>query len=108
MTAIFSHPQVTSFVQWGFWAGSHWLAKEGGAMYRQDWTPCPAALAYERLVFHDWWTDTTGRTDKAGAYPVRALGDYRVTVTRGERTKTVPASVTKNEDGRTIIKVVTP
>ncbi|MDQ2799132.1 MAG: endo-1,4-beta-xylanase, partial [Armatimonadota bacterium] len=39
MTAIFSHPSVTSFVQWGFWAGSHWLAKQGGAMYRLDWTP---------------------------------------------------------------------
>ena len=109
MTAVFSHPRVTSFVQWGFWAGSHWLAKQGGAMYRLDWTPRPAALAYERLVFHDWWTDTTGRTGKAGAYQTRAfLGDYRVTVTRGARTKTVPASVTKNEDGVTVMKVTAP
>ena len=109
MTAIFSHPQVTSFVQWGFWAGSHWLAKQGGAMYRLDWTPRPAALAYERLVFHDWWTDTTGRTGKAGAYQTRAfLGDYQVTVTRGGRTKTIPASVTKNGDGLTFLKVTVP
>jgi len=109
MTAIFSHPQVTSFVQWGFWAGAHWLAKEGGAMYRLDWTPRPAALAYERLVFHDWWTDKTGHTDKAGAYAVRAfLGDYRVTVTRGRRTKTVSTSVTKNENGTTVLNVVAP
>lgn len=109
MTAIFSQPQVTSFVQWGFWAGSHWLAKQGGAMYRQDWTSRPAALAYERLVFHDWWTDTTGRTDKAGAYSARAfLGDYQVRVTRGGRTKTVPATVTKNENGTTVLKVTAP
>ena len=107
MTAIFSQPQVTSFVQWGFWQGSHWLAKEGGAMYRLDWTPRPAALAYERLVFHDWWTDTIGRTGKAGTYQARAfLGDYRVTVTRGGRTKTVRASVTKNENGMSILNVV--
>jgi len=107
MTAIFSHPQITSFVQWGFWAGSHWLAKQGGAMYRLDWTPRPAALSYERLVFHDWWTDKTGRTDRAGAYPVRAfLGDYRVTVTRGGRTKTLPASVMKNANGITLLKVI--
>ncbi len=107
MTAIFSHPQITSFVQWGFWAGSHWLAKQGGAMYRLDWTPRPAALSYERLVFHDWWTDKTGHTDRAGAYLVRAfLGDYRVTVTRGGRTKTLPASVMKNANGITLLKVI--
>jgi len=109
MTAMFSQPQVTSFVQWGFWAGSHWLAKQGGAMYRLDWTLRPAALAYERLVLHDWWTDTAGHTDKAGAYPVRAfLGDYQVTVTRGGRSKTLPAAVTKNGDGVFVLKVVAP
>ena len=109
MTAIFSHPQVTSFVQWGFWAGSHWLAKQGGAMYRQDWTPRPAALVYERLVFHDWWTDAAGKTGRTGAYQTRAfLGDYQVTVARGGRTKTVPLAVTKNEDGLTVLKVTAP
>jgi len=109
MTAVFSHPQVTSFVQWGFWAGSHWLAKQGGAMYRLDWTPRPAAQAYERLVFHDWWTDTSGKTDKAGAFKTRAfLGDYRVTVTRGGRSRTVPAAVTKNGDGSLVLKVAAP
>lgn len=36
------------------------------------------------------------------------LGDYRVTVTRGGRTKTVPASVTKNRNGVTIVKVRMP
>ena len=109
MTSVFSHPQVTSFVQWGFWAGAHWLAKQGGAMYRLDWTPRPAALAYERLVFHDWWTDTAGHTGKTGAYQTRAfLGDYRVTVTRGGRAKTARTSVTKNENGLTILKVVVP
>ena len=109
MTAMFSHPQVTSFVQWGFWAGRHWLAKQGGAMYRLDWTPRPAALAYERLVFHDWWTDTSGKTGKTGAYKTRAfLGDYQVTVTRGGRTKTVPATVTKNLVGVTGLQVIAP
>ena len=109
MTAVFSHPQVTSFVQWGFWSGAHWLAKQGGAMYRLDWTPRPAALAYERLVFHDWWTDKAGPTDRAGTYPVRAfLGDYKITVTRGGRTKAVFTSVTKNENGMTVLNVAAP
>lgn len=78
-------------------------------MYRLDWTPRPAALAYERLVFHDWWTDKAGPTDRAGTYPVRAfLGDYKITVTRGGRTKTVFTSVTKNENGMTVLNVAAP
>ncbi|MBV9851578.1 MAG: endo-1,4-beta-xylanase [Armatimonadetes bacterium] len=106
MTAMFSHPQVRSFVMWGFWAGAHWLADQGGAMINRDWTPRPAERVYERLVFHDWWTNAQGKTDKGGIYRVRVfLGDHNVTVTRGGETKTVPASVTKNEDGQAVVMV---
>ncbi len=113
MTAIFSHPQVKSFVQWGFWTGSHWLAKQGGAMYRQDWTPRPAAQVYERLVFHNWWTDTTGHTNASGNYQTRAfLGNYRITVSRtiNHQTQTSihTAAVTKNQNGMTTITLRLP
>lgn len=106
MTAVFSHPSVHSFVQWGFWAGAHWRASEGGAMINKDWTPRPAEQAYERLVFHDWWTNTQGVTNKAGTYRVRAfLGTHNVTVTKGGRTKTVPIILTKNGDGQSVVTV---
>ena len=106
MTAIFSCPQISSFVQWGFWAGSHWLAKQGGAMYRQDWTPRPAAQVYERLLFHDWWTDTRGRTNSNGRYQTRAfLGSYQLTATQGGKTRTLHADVTKNQNSMTTITV---
>jgi GH35 family endo-1,4-beta-xylanase len=106
MTAMFSCPQLRSFVMWGFWAGAHWRASEGGAMFRNDWTPRPAVGVYERLVFHDWWTNAHGVTDGTGAYRVRGfLGDYRVTATHAGRTVSVPASVTRNQDGVTTVTV---
>ena len=109
MTAMFAQPAVTSFVQWGFWAGAHWLAKEGGAVYRQDWTPRPGALAYERLVFHDWWTDAQGRTARTGAYQKRAfLGDYQVTATFQGRTRTLPVTLSKNQSATTTVTITLP
>jgi GH35 family endo-1,4-beta-xylanase len=41
--AAFSHPAVDAFLMWGFWEGQHWLAKQGGAMLRKDWSERPAA-----------------------------------------------------------------
>lgn len=106
LTAVFSHPQVKSFVMWGFWAGAQWLADRGGAIINRDWTPRPAAQVYERLVFHNWWTNAQGKTNRGGVYNVRAfLGDHRVTVTKGGRTQTASVSVTKNEDGLTTVTV---
>jgi endo-1,4-beta-xylanase len=61
LTAVFSHPAMDSFVQWGFWEGDHW--RPNGAMIRRDWTPKPNALAYESLVLGEWWTDVSGLTD---------------------------------------------
>ncbi len=75
-------------------------------MYRLDWTPRPAALAYERLVFHDWWTDTAGKADKAGAYQTRAfLGDYRVTATAAGRSRTVRVTLGR---GGTSVAITLP
>lgn len=94
-TAAFSHPAVDGVIQWGFWEGSHWRAKEGAAMFRRDWSKRPAELAFEDLLFHQWWTRTGGKTDAKGGYATRGfLGSYQVTVTAGGRSKTVPATLT--------------
>ena len=96
LTACFSHPAVDAFVMWGFWQGAHWRAAEGGAMFRQDWSPRPAALAYEELVKRRWWTDATVRTDARGDARLRAFyGAHEATVggraTRIELAKGGPA-----------------
>jgi len=61
MTLTFSHPSVSGFVMWGFWAGDHWLPD--ASLYRKDFTIKPNAEQYKKLVFHDWWTETAGSRD---------------------------------------------
>ena len=103
LTAAFSQPAVDGVIQWGFWAGSHWRAKEGGAMFRRDWSKRPGEEAYEDLVLHQWRTNTVGKTGRAGAYATRAfLGDYDVVVTSGGRTKTVRTKLTGSGQSVTV------
>ena len=87
LTACFSHPAVQSFIEWGFWEGSHWRAKDSGAMIRQDWTKRPGQEAWEDLVLNQWWTRFEGRTDQAGQVATRAFyGKQQVTASAGGKT----------------------
>ena len=106
LTAAFSHPNVRSFLMWGFWDGSHWLASQGAGIYRLDWTPRPMADIYVQHVLNDWWTraDLTSADD--GTADVRAfLGTHQVTVTIGDQTYTSPVTVSKNQDDRTEVTI---
>ncbi|MCK5805160.1 MAG: endo-1,4-beta-xylanase, partial [Lentisphaeria bacterium] len=87
MTAVFSHPKVESFLMWGFWEGRHWRSREGGHMFRLDWSKRPAQDAYEDLVLNQWWTQWEGATGAAGSSTLRAFyGTHRVTVAMNDRT----------------------
>ena len=69
---------------WGFWEGANWIPVS--SMYARDWTPRPAAKAYRDLVFGEWWTKWSGKTDASGRCEVRGFyGKYRVTVGGKER-----------------------
>ena len=93
-------------MQWGFWEGAHWLAKQGGAIVRRDFSPRPAAEMYEKLVFHDWWTNAKGTTSKTGDYQTRAfLGTQEITVSHNGKTVKANAEVTKNENGTMTVTV---
>lgn len=75
----FAHPAVEGIYLWGFWEGAHWRPQ--AAIFRRDFTPKPAAKAYQDLVFNQWWTKTSGRTNSTGTYRTRAFfGKYRVQV----------------------------
>ncbi len=74
----FAEPAVSGILMWGFWEGANWIPVS--SLYRRDWTPTPAAHAYRDLVYRQWWTNWTGKTDEQGRCEVRGFyGKYRVT-----------------------------
>lgn len=75
----FAHPSVTGILQWGFWEGSNWIP--ASSMYRKDWSPTPAADAYQNLIFKQWWTKTSGILGEDGKSMIPAFyGKYKVVV----------------------------
>lgn len=86
----FSHPNVDSIMQWGFWDGQHW--QNSGVMFDRNWNLKEAGAVYQNLVTDDWWTNTTElpedqrMTDLNGAYSHRVFkGEYWIRVRAGDR-----------------------
>jgi GH35 family endo-1,4-beta-xylanase len=79
----FSHPAVEGIMMWGFWEGAIW--RPGAAILNMDFSPRPAANAYQKLVYEEWWTNTTGVTDAQGKFNVRAFyGRYIATTSTSD------------------------
>jgi len=94
MTLAFSHPAVTGFLSWGFWAGQHW--RPDAAYFRKDWSIKPAGKVWIELVTNKWWSRVSGETDAQGAYNNRCfLGDYEIIVTHHGKSKTVLTTLKK-------------
>ncbi len=82
LIAIYSHPAVTGFIQWGFWEGAQW--KPDAAMYRKDWTPKPNLAAWKELVLGQWKTRVNSRAGDAGELATRGhRGKYRAVASSG-------------------------
>jgi hypothetical protein len=95
LIAAFSHPAMAEFTMWGFSDDTHWLGD--APLYDRRHRLKPGGRAYLGLVYGKWWTRTGGATDARGTYAARGfLGDYRVTVTRGGRSRAVKTTLTKN------------
>lgn len=94
LVAAFSRPEIQAFILWGFWEGSHWLAKDGAAMIRRDWSLRPAAEAYQDLVLRQWWTRERLHTDAQGLARTRVFyGDHAVTATKAGRSAQASAAL---------------
>lgn len=92
MTMVFSQSKFKDFLMWGFWEKSHWLPL--AAMYRADWSSKPNALAYNDLLFREWWTNENGATDVAGRFATRGFkGTYNVTAAYGRTVRTVTTTI---------------
>jgi len=79
MTAIFSHPATIGLVQWGFWAGQHWIP--AGALWDKEWKLRSHGKVFTGLVSKTWATQASGATEKSGEYKTRAFnGAYDIVV----------------------------
>ncbi len=75
----FAHPAVDGILMWGFWEGANWIPQS--SLYKRDWTPTPAADAYHDLIYKEWWTKESGKTNRKGEYSIPAFyGKYKITV----------------------------
>jgi len=81
----FAHPAVDGILMWHFWAGANWIP--ASSMYRKDWTETKLASAYRNLVYDEWWTSYSGKTNRDGYCMIPAFfGVHKVTVNGVEKT----------------------
>lgn len=93
----FAHPAVEGILMWGFWAGANWIPVS--SLYKRDWSPTPAAEAYQDLIYNEWWTKNSGTAGKNGMFSIPAFyGKYKVTV----RGISKEINLTKGE-GKTVV-----
>ncbi len=96
-TLIFSHPKTVGIQLWGFWESQ--INKTNSALFRNDWSPKPNGLAYEALVFGDWWNDFNGRTHTSGSFSERGFfGDYHVSAKLDGIESSTDFSLIKNQE----------
>lgn len=96
MTAVFSQPQVTGFQIWDFWDGDSWI--NYAPIFNQDWSVKSAGQAYMDLVYHQWWTDTSGTSDTNGSYTTRGFkGNYNIVVTANGQSQTATAVLNSDQ-----------
>jgi GH35 family endo-1,4-beta-xylanase len=75
----FAHPAVEGILMWGFWEGANWIP--ASSLYKRDWSPTPAAEAYQNLIYQEWWTKQSGKAGRDGVFSTPAFfGKYKVTV----------------------------
>ena len=99
MIIAFSHPKFVGIIQWGFWAGKHWMPDAG--LWDKQWREKPSAKAYRDLLFKQWWTDTQLKSSSNGTANVRGFkGDYTLTITHNGKTQVV--KTTLGDDGQTV------
>lgn len=101
MTIAFSHPNLESFISWGFWEKRHW--RPSSAYYDKDWKLTPAGEVWLNMLTKEWWSDEKMVTDQTGSAQSRVfLGDYTVTVTHNGKVVTKDLQLSKTGNGLTV------
>ena len=87
-TLLFSHPAVRAISWWDLQDGE-WQGAPSGLL-REDLTTKPAYDRLLKLIHETWWTRESLSSNEKGACTfVGFLGDYEVTVQKGDLSKTV-------------------
>ena len=100
LIALYSHPAVSGFIQWGSWEGAQW--KPDAAMIRRDWSAKPSLQVWKDLVLDQRRTRIDGASTRAGELQARGhLGRYAVRVSHG--CKQAKATVDLRKGGSTVV-----
>jgi hypothetical protein len=93
--ASFEHPAVEGVLMWGFWSGCHWRRDRAPWQYvgyeynntnttndqPANWRETEQVTRYRNLVFDEWWTESTVKTNEAGMIEMSVFaGDYDIIV----------------------------
>lgn len=103
----FSHPAVEQIIYWNLVDGYAHAAEPGdmtagenyyhGGLLRFDMSKKPAFEALDRLINHEWRTETAVTTDTAGEASFRGFyGEYEYTVEQDGVTKTGTVTLDKS------------
>jgi GH35 family endo-1,4-beta-xylanase len=104
---IFSQPKFEDFLMWGFWEQSHWLPD--AAMYRSDWSSKPNALAWNDLLFREWWSNESGISDGNGSVVTRGFkGAYNIAVNYGRVSQMQRVVMGESSEVRIVLDMTLP
>jgi endo-1,4-beta-xylanase len=84
-TICFAHPAVEGILMWDFYRPLHWRPKAG--LWEEDFTPNAAGLAYNDLVYNQWWTKEKVKADSKGICKVRAFFGKHFIESNGKKIK---------------------
>lgn len=102
LTIFFSHPATVGVQLWGFWAGRHWYPD--AALYDFEWREKPNALAWKDLIFNQWHSQFSGKTNADGIYMERGFyGDYEVTFSYQGTEQALRFSVEKGAENNMVL-----
>lgn len=106
LIACYSHPNIKTFTIWTpFWVGNSSTRLE--VLCGKDNVFLPSYYAWMDMVMGEWRTNETVSTDENGKSKVRGhRGTYDVTITAGNKSKTITMNLTTDEDKNRIKAVV--
>jgi len=100
ITAVFSNPNVSEFLFWGFYADGNPKA----IIYNRDWSLAPMGEAFYGLVHKKWKTELTSKTTHTGTLQARGFyGTYEYSYKQGS--KTVIGTFELKKEGSKKIKI---